>query len=79
MTFKSTIPESSALDLMREGRPLMKMHTTGGMEWFVVPDGRITETVAQRILARPDVQPHNDGLFPGCSQTFRLLKGWRRA
>jgi hypothetical protein len=74
-----TLAENDALELMREGRSMLKMHTVQGMQWFIAPGGQITETVAQRILARPDVQPHNDGLFPGCSQTFRLLKDWRRA
>jgi hypothetical protein len=72
-----TLSEAFALDLMREGRLLMKMHTVQGLRWFVVPGGKVTDNVAERILARPDVQPSDPGLFPGCSQTFRLSGDWR--
>jgi hypothetical protein len=72
-----TLSETFALELMREGKLLMKMHTPSGMRWFVVPGGQITDAVATRILARPDVQPHDSGLFPGCEQTFQLRGDWR--
>jgi hypothetical protein len=42
----------------------------------VVPGGQVTESVVKRILARPDVQPHDSGLFPGCEQTFKLRGDW---
>jgi hypothetical protein len=71
------ITENLALKLMREGRLLMRMHTTTGMQWFVVPGGQIADIVTARILRRPDVQPNRDGLFRGCSQTFRLRQNWR--
>jgi hypothetical protein len=78
MTMKdATLSEAFALDLMREGKLLMKMHTVNGMRWFVVPGGQVTDAVAGRILARRDVQPHDSGLFPGCEQTFRLRGDWR--
>jgi hypothetical protein len=67
-----TLSESFALDLMREGKPLMRMHTVHGMRWFIVPGGQVTDSVAGRILARRDVQPRDSGLFPGCDQTFQL-------
>ena len=73
-----TLDENGALELMREGRSMLKMHTVHGMQWFIAPGGQITETVAQRILARTDVQPQRDGLFPNCDQTFRLRNNWRR-
>jgi hypothetical protein len=72
-----TISEAFALDLMREGRLLTRMHTVNGLRWFVVPGGKVTDKVAERILARPDVQPHDSGLFPGCEQTFQLSGDWR--
>jgi hypothetical protein len=72
-----TLSEAFALDLMREGRLLTKMHTVSGLRWFIVPGGRVTDNVAERILARPDVQPSDPGLFPGCAQTFRLSGDWR--
>jgi hypothetical protein len=72
-----TLSETFALELMREGRPLMKMHTVNGMRWFIVPGGQVTDAVAGRILARRDVQPRDSGLFPGCGQTFQLRGDWR--
>jgi hypothetical protein len=71
--YKSKVlTEDFALELMREGRPLMRMHTVHGMQWFVVPGGQINNSTAEKILARPDVQPGREGLFPQCEQTFRL-------
>jgi hypothetical protein len=72
-----TLSETFALELMREGKLLRKMHTHNGMRWFVVPGGQVTDAVARRILARPDVQPRDSGLFPGCEQTFQLRGDWR--
>lgn len=72
-----TLSEAFALDLMREGRLLTKLHTVHGLRWFIVPGGKVTDKVAERILARPDVQPHDSGLFPGCEQTFQLCGDWR--
>jgi hypothetical protein len=72
-----TISEAFALELMREGKLLMRMHTTNGLRWFVVAGGKLTDSVAERILARPDVQPSDPGLFRGCEQTFRLSADWR--
>jgi hypothetical protein len=72
-----TLSEAFALDLMREGKLLMRMHTVNGLRWFVIPGGKVTDSVAQRILARPDVQPSDPGLFPGCEQTFQLCGDWR--
>jgi hypothetical protein len=63
-----------AVELMRNGRPLMKMHTKFGTSWFVVPGGELTDINAQKIIMRPDVQPGQDGLFPGVSQTFKISK-----
>ena len=72
-----TLSETFALDLMREGSALMRMHTVKGMRWFVVPGGQVTDAVVARILARPDVQPRDSGLVPGCEQTFQLRGDWR--
>jgi hypothetical protein len=67
-----TLSESFALELLREGRLLMKMHTAHGRRWFIVPGGQVNDRTAERILQRPDVQPYDSGLFPGHDQTFRL-------
>jgi len=61
-----------AANLMRAGSILTQMHGKNGLCWYIVPGGEITERTANQLLARPDVQPANDGLFPGISQTFRL-------
>jgi hypothetical protein len=61
-----------AADLMRAGSTLQQMHSKNGLRWYLVPGGEIAERIANGLLARPDVQPSNDGLFPGVSQTFRL-------
>jgi len=63
---------SQAADLMRAGGTLQQMHSKTGLRWYIVPGGEVSEKVAKALLARPDVQPANDGLFPGISQTFRL-------
>jgi hypothetical protein len=71
------ITETFALELMREGKLLMPMHTVNGVRFFIVPGGMIADSVARRIIARPDVQPFDSGLFPGHPQTYRLRRDWR--
>jgi hypothetical protein len=61
-----------AADLMRAGSTLTQMHSKSGLRWYIVPGGEITERIANGLLARPDVQPSNDGLFRGVSQTFKV-------
>ena len=61
-----------AADRMRAGATLQQMHSKNGLRWYLVPGGEIAERIANGLLARPDVQPSDDGLFPGISQTFRL-------
>jgi hypothetical protein len=61
-----------AADLMRKGGTLLQMHTRWGLRWFISPGGECTPDVAHKLLERPDVQPSNDGLFPGISQTFKI-------
>jgi hypothetical protein len=73
------ITETFALELMREGRLLMLMHGVDRPRWYVVPGGQIADGVAERILARKDVQPYDSGLFPGHPQTYRMCADWRAA
>jgi len=63
-----------AVDLMRSGAPLVQMHTREGLRCYVVPGGQVSARIARELLACPDVQPSQDGLFPGISQTFRLRR-----
>ena len=65
-----------ALELMRvDGHRLMSMHTTdspNGKAFYVVPGGYVEPDTAQKIIARPDVIPQDDGLFPGHPQTWKM-------
>lgn len=65
-----------ALELMRiQGHRLMLMHTTGsenGHAYYVVPGGYVEPDTARKIMERPDVQPQDDGLFPGHPQSWVL-------
>lgn len=66
-----------AIELMRNGQSLAQMHVSGGGKaWFIAPrGGEVTQQVAEALLARNDVQPGNDGLFPGIHQTYRWRLG----
>jgi hypothetical protein len=67
----SKIDKHYAIELMRGGRHLVKMHAPHGVQWYIVPGGPVSDDVAQWLLARADIQPSADGLFPGISQTFK--------
>ena len=45
----------------------------GGKSWCVVPGGRVSPEIAARTLVRGDVVSAEDGLLPGCAQTYRML------
>jgi hypothetical protein len=67
------ITAREAVEFMRDGqRCLTQLHTHYGMKWFLVPGGPVTEKIAKALLEHPHIQPNNDGLFPGISQTFRF-------
>ena len=69
------VTERAAVELMRAGRRcLVQMHTHRGVKWFLVPGGEIRNELAETLLARPDIQPSHDGLFPGISQTYRFRR-----
>jgi hypothetical protein len=57
----------------KHGTYLMRMYTTSGPEFFVVPGGRVRGDDAAKIIARPDVVPHDNGLFPGIEQSWRIV------
>jgi hypothetical protein len=67
-----SIKYDRAVDLMRSGSRLCKMHANGGSEHFMVPGGRITDAVAARIKEHPLICSGQDGLFPGLNQTWKL-------
>jgi hypothetical protein len=54
---------------------MVKMHTQSGMQWYVLPrGGRIKPEDAKKILARPDIRGMEGSLFPGLSQTWRMVR-----
>ena len=67
---------NTALTAMRHGASLVLMHDNtvpGGKSWCVVPGGRVSPEIANRILVRGDVISAEDGLLLGCAQTYRML------
>src|SRR5262249_3488833 len=56
-----------AIEYMRNGQSLVRMHVPCGQAWFIAPrGGEVTTETAEALLARNDVQPGGDGLFKGC-------------
>jgi hypothetical protein len=62
--------ESTALKLMRAGKCLVAMHTRNGARWFL-SDGQVSNETAQALVARPDIEVSDGGLFVDCAQTYR--------
>lgn len=64
---------NKAVDLLHhKGTRLMLMHASDGDHFYIVPGGRVNRDDAAKILLRPDVQPFDDGLFPGNPQSWRI-------
>jgi hypothetical protein len=53
---------------------LMLLHTNTGPEWHLVPGGRVRSDDAEKIIARPDVVPHDNGLFPGVERSLKMVR-----
>jgi hypothetical protein len=55
------------------GSSLKKMYVSGGRrEYFVMPNGdMVGEKDALAIIARPEIDVFEDGLFPGNPQSWR--------
>ena len=43
-----------------------------GKAYYLVPGGYVNPRDAEKIIARDDVLPNEDGLFPGCSQSWKM-------
>jgi hypothetical protein len=76
---KKSLSENAALNLLRQrGYELVSLHLPppeGGHGFFVVPGGqRVKAGDAEKILQRPDVQPHSAGLFPETVQSWRIVR-----
>jgi hypothetical protein len=68
-----------ALGLLRQpDAKLVRLHSNSSAAgYFIWPDGgRISDELAQLLLERGDVQPHDSGLLPGHPQSWRL-GNWR--
>ena len=63
-----------AAELRMHKPDTMRLQTSTGPEWFVVPGGRVRSDDALKIIARPDVVPHDNGLFPGIEQSWKLVR-----
>jgi hypothetical protein len=63
-----------AMDEMRrpEAR-LVEMYGRGGGSYVTPSGGEVTATVAEAIKNHPLVRAGYDALFPGMSQTWRML------
>lgn len=72
MAFKRSFYQQK--NLMRAGARLMRMHTVNGMKWYLVPGGEVSEEIANNLIKEPDIKPGNDGMFPGISQTWGIIK-----
>ena len=73
MSKQTQLTLAKAADILRlPNRRLMKMNTVDGTKWFIVPDGAVSDTVAQALIARPDVHSCEDGLFPGIPQCYKI-------
>ena len=73
----SKFTDCDAIQFLRwPGRYLVRMHNTRrGMEWFISPDaGKISDKLAEALIARPDIQPSRDGLWAGCDQTYQYRR-----
>ena len=67
-----TISYLRAIDRMRGGARLIKLHTGNGFARYVVPGGEVTTVTAEKIKEHPLVRGGKDGLFPGHDQTWMI-------
>jgi hypothetical protein len=67
------ITQKEALRLMQRGSRLMHSHSPGGRSWFLCPGGSSKDDVAAFLREHPSVVGLEDSLFPGLSQTWRMV------
>jgi hypothetical protein len=62
-----------ALD--RRASCLIRMYgsPSAGPGWFIVPGGLVSDATAAKIREHPTIVAGEDGLFPNCDQTWRML------
>lgn len=75
-TMKSLSLNNAELLLRRPGTKLMMMHTNDPKEpmaYYILPGGYISASIAEKLIARPDVVPNQDGLLPDTTQSWQLI------
>lgn len=75
---RAALTYGRAIEAMRRpGTRLVQMH--GGPDWgyYIVPGGRVEDSIATKIMAHPLVRASHDGLFPDISQTWRMISDSR--
>ena len=69
--------------LQQPGHALIKtfVGTRRGCEFSITGThgGRVSETVAARLLAHPECHPIDPGLFPDAAQSFSLIEQRRQS
>lgn len=55
------------------GARMMVMHTIQGDFHYVIPGGRVSDEDAAKIKTRANVETFDDGLFPGHTQSWRIV------
>jgi hypothetical protein len=76
---KSPMTLAKALTLLRQPNArLVQSHTNDSDRGFyILPQGgRVSDLIAKKLLERNDIQPYDDGLFPGHPQSWRR-GNWR--
>jgi hypothetical protein len=69
-----TLGYRKAIDRMRQsGARLIKTHGACGYVHYVVPGGYVDPATAERLKKHPLVRAGEDGLFPGHTQTWRVV------
>jgi hypothetical protein len=71
---KTTLTYEKAMASMRRpGTRLVKMHGGRDAGFYVVPGGRVEDSVAAKIMAHPLVRGGRDALWPGLDQSWRMI------
>lgn len=71
------LSEFRALDAMGTGAKLMLIHdlkSKTGKSFYIVPGGPVESEVAEKLIARPNIQSNNDGLLPETPQSWSIMK-----
>jgi hypothetical protein len=69
-----TLSYRKAIDRMRQpGAHLIQTHGAYGNVHYVVPGGYVEPATAERLKKHPLVRAGEDGLFPGYTQTWRVV------